>query len=262
MIALTLRPFLSFAVAAAIVVAPCVAGGTETRSNVSALARLENDRADAAGAAEQTPLTHEFLLNSLTRDLSARFNFEGDLQLELIRPWAPPARVASRWEIHVLEFPAVPSSSLMLRCRVLADGANVAETTFVLRAQLWRDAWVSRQPLTNGSTFDAALLEARRVDMLRERDVLPAAVGDRSYIFTRSVQAGRMLTWRDIARRPLVKKGDLVEVSATEGALVVTMKAFAMENGAQGDTVTVRNPESRKDFAAMVIDENRVQVRF
>jgi hypothetical protein len=27
-------------------------------------------------------------------------------------------------------------------------------------------------------------------------------------------------------------------------------------------TVTVRNPESRKDFAALVVSENRVQVRF
>jgi flagella basal body P-ring formation protein FlgA len=35
-----------------------------------------------------------------------------------------------------------------------------------------------------------------------------------------------------------------------------------MENGAQGDTVTVRNAESRKDFAAMVVSENRVQIRF
>jgi flagella basal body P-ring formation protein FlgA len=40
------------------------------------------------------------------------------------------------------------------------------------------------------------------------------------------------------------------------------MKALAMENGAQGDTVTLRNPVSRKDFSALVVDENRVQVRF
>jgi flagella basal body P-ring formation protein FlgA len=59
-----------------------------------------------------------------------------------------------------------------------------------------------------------------------------------------------------------VKKGDLVEVSASEGRLLVTLKALAMENGAQGDTVTVRNPESQKNFAAVVVDENRVQVRF
>jgi flagella basal body P-ring formation protein FlgA len=151
---------------------------------------------------------------------------------------------------------------MMMRCRVLADAEPVADATFVLRAALWRDAWVARQPLTVGSVFEPTALDARRTDLFRERDVLPAAVGDNTYIFARAVPAGRILTWRDIARRPLVKKGELVEVSAADGMLVVTMKALAMENGARGDTVTVRNPESRRDFAAMVIDENRVQVRF
>lgn len=229
----------------------------------SSLVRAAGEVA-AANAAESvpTPFTREQLLSSLTHEITAHFNLEGELQIELIRPWTPPTRVASRWELTVLEFPSVPSSSMMARCRVVADGNSVAEVTFVVRAQLWRDAWVCKLPVATGATFDAASLETRRVDMLRDRDALPAAVGDRSYIFARAIQAGRMLTWRDITRRPLVKKGNLVEVAAVEGPLVVTMKALALENGAQGDTVTVRNPESRKDFAAMVIDENRVQVRF
>ena len=209
-----------------------------------------------------TPLTRELLLGSLTQALLSHFNVEGDLQVDLLRAWAPPARVAATWDVQVTEFPNVATSSMMLRCRILADAAPVTETTFFVRAQLWRDAWTTRQPLTIGATFDPAMLEARRVDLFCERDALPAAVGDRTYVFARAVPAGRMLTWRDIARRPLVKKGDLVEVSAVDGFLAVTMKALAMENGAQGDTVTVRNPESRKDFAAMVVAENRVQVRF
>jgi len=149
-----------------------------------------------------------------------------------------------------------------VHCRVLADAKPVADTTFVLRAALWRDAWSTRQPLTVGAVFDPSMLEAHRTDMFRDRDALPAAVGDRSYIFARAVSAGRLLTWHDIARRPLVKKGEVVEVSASDGLLLVTMKALAMENGSQGDTVTVRNPESQKNFAAVVVDENRVQVRF
>ena len=40
------------------------------------------------------------------------------------------------------------------------------------------------------------------------------------------------------------------------------MKALALQNGAVGDIVTVRNPESRRDFSALVVDENHVQVRF
>lgn len=213
-------------------------------------------------AAEPAPLDRERLSAELVRNLSAHFNLEGDLQLEFIRPWSPPSRLAEVWTLEITEYPSVPSSSMLVRCRVLADGFAVAEPTLVVRAALWRDAWVARQPIASGSTFDASLLEVRRVDLLRERGALPAAVGDRSYAMARSVGAGRLLTWHDVARRPLVRKGNLVEVSAVEGQLLITMKALAMENGAQGDTVTVRNPESRKDFAAMVVDENRVQVRF
>lgn len=208
------------------------------------------------------PLTREKLLSSLAQDLTTHFNLEGDLDLELLRAWAPPAQVASSWVVTVSEYPNLAASSMLLRCRVAADGAVVAEPTLVVRAALWRDVWVARGPLTINSTFDPTELETRRVDMLREREALPAAVGDRSYIFARGVAAGRVLTWRDIARRPLVKKGESVEVSAVDGPLVVTMKAVAMENGARGDTVTVRNPDSRKDFSALVVDENRVQVRF
>jgi flagella basal body P-ring formation protein FlgA len=150
---------------------------------------------------------------------------------------------------------------MLVRARVLADGALVSDVSCVLRASHWRDVWVARQPLTAGATFDPAPLEARRVDLFRDRDVVPASVGDRTFIFARSVAAGRILTWRDIARRPLVKKGNVVEVSVVEGLLLVTMKALAMENGAQGDVVTLRNPESQKNFTAIVVDENRVKIR-
>jgi flagella basal body P-ring formation protein FlgA len=71
-----------------------------------------------------------------------------------------------------------------------------------------------------------------------------------------------MLTWHDISRHPLVRRGDLVVVTAAEGLLVVSMKALALENGAQGDTVTVRNTESRKEFTALVTDEDHVQIQF
>lgn len=209
-----------------------------------------------------TPLAREDFIAALNRDLVVHFNLEGELQLELPRPWTAPSRVASVWNIVVVEFPAVPSASMLVRCRILADQQIVADSTLVLRASHWREVWATRTPLTAGGAFNSTQLEPRRVDLFRERDVVPATVGDRTYLFARSVPAGRLLTWHDVARRPLVKKGDLVEVSAAEGRLSVTLKALAMENGAQGDTVTVRNPESQKTFAAVVVDENRVQVRF
>lgn len=219
-------------------------------------------KADAAASAAVSPLTQDTFVSALSRELVSHFNLEGELQLELLRPWAAPAKVAGDWQVMVTDFPTVAGSAMLVRCRVLADGEPLAESTLTLRANLWRDAWVARQPLVNGAPFDASVLETRRVDIFRDREALPASVGDNSYIFSRTVNPGRVVTWRDVARRPLVRKGDLVEVSAADGMLSVTMKAIALQNGAQGEAVTLRNPESRKDFTAFVIDENRAQVRF
>jgi flagella basal body P-ring formation protein FlgA len=223
---------------------------------------LTSAESGSDSASTTKPYTREELVSGLTRAIATHFNLEGDLQLELLRAWTPPVRTAAAWELNVTDLPASAASSMMMRCRLAADGVVVVDTTFVVKAQLWRDAWVARTPLSVGALFDAAALETRRVDLLRERDVLPATVGDRTYVFARTIAAGRLLTWRDVTRRPLVKKGDLVEVSANDGPLLITMKALAMESGAQGDTVTVRNPESRKNFSALVVDENRVRVRF
>jgi flagella basal body P-ring formation protein FlgA len=223
---------------------------------VAANVRAEN-RETVAG-----PLTREDFTKALSGDFVSHFNLEGELQLVLLRAWSAPEKVAHQWSVDVSEFPALIAPAMLARCRVLADGQIAAEYTITLHAALWRDAWSAREPVTANTTFDPGHLEVRRVDFLRERDALPATVGDRSFIFARAIQSNRLLTWRDVARRPLVRKGDFVEVAAVDGMLQVTMKALAMENGAQGDTVTVRNPESRKDFAAQVIAENRVQIRF
>jgi flagella basal body P-ring formation protein FlgA len=226
------------------------------------LAALSLAAAAFAPAADVTPLTQAAVVEALTRDLSAHFNLEGDLQLELLRPWNPPAHVATDWRVVINEYPSVANSAMLLRCSWLADGAPAGEGTLTVHASLWRDAWVARQPLTNGAIFDSGALETRRVDLLRDRDALPASVGDQTFIFARAVNPGRIVTWRDVARRPLVRKGDLVEVTAADGMLSISMKALALQNGAQGEAVTLRNLESRKDFTAFVTDENRAQVRF
>lgn len=227
-----------------------------------AVAVISPAPAEVAATAPATPLTREMFLSGLGGQLVRHFNLEGELELELLRSWTPPPQVAARWAIEVSEFPAVASSTMIVRCRLVADGQPLAEPTVVLRAALWRDAWAARRPLTAQAAFDPAQLERRRVDVFRDREALPVSVGDGSYLFTCGVPAGRLLTWRDVARRPLVRRGEMVEVSAVDGMLTVTMKALAMENGARGDTVTIRNPDSRKDFAAVVIDQNHVEVRF
>ena len=152
--------------------------------------------------------------------------------------------------------------SMLVRFELRSDRESFGSWQVTVNSRVLRDVWVTRQPVNAGAMFDPAVLESRRVDLFRERDALPAAAGDQTFLFTRGVNTGRVVTWRDIARRPLVRKGDMVEVSAAEGNLSITMKAIALQSGDQGEAVTLRNLESRKDFTAFVIDENHAQVRF
>jgi len=207
-------------------------------------------------------LTREQAVASLTAQLVDHFNLEGELQLELLRPWTDPAPAAAPISLAISEYPARLSSSILLRARIESAGASLGEVTLLLRAQLIRDAWVARQPANRGDLLDPSSMEIRRVDVLRERDVLPATSLNGNLSFARSISAGRIVPWRDVPRRTLVRKGDIIEVAATDGPLSVTMKALAMQNGAAGDIVTVRNLESKKDISAQVVAEKRVQVRF
>lgn len=217
---------------------------------------------DSSNAAARHTLTRDVALAALNEQVSAHYSVEGELQLELLRAWAEPAASKAPYAIVVTEFPNQLSSNLLLRARLETAGSQPSEITLTFRAQLWREVWSTRQPVSRDDTFDPSVLETRRVDTLREREAVSVSSGDRSLTFARNLPAGRLLTWRDLARRSLVKKGELVDVSANDGPLLVSMKALALQSGAAGDTILVRNIESKKDIAALIVAENRVKVRF
>jgi flagellar basal body P-ring formation protein FlgA len=217
---------------------------------------------NAKPSAETYTLSREQLLDSVRDQVLAHFNLVGDLQLELLRSWSSPAVSADPVVLEVVEFPAQMSANILVKVRYASGEKALGESMLSLRAQLWRDAFVTREPVARESVFDPASLDTRRVDALREKDFLPADLADKSYAFSRTVPAGRILCWRDIARRALVRKGDVVDVTAVDGMLSITMKAVALQNGAAGDTISVRNIESKKDIAVQVVAANRVQVRF
>jgi len=215
-----------------------------------------------ASAAAPDVFTQEQLLADLTRQLTERFQAKGELQLELTRPWTPIAAATGSVETVMLDCPARLTSTLLLQVQLQTGGHSCGTFSLMLKAQLFRDVWVARAPIERGTTFDPNQLDTRRVDVLQQRDTVPSDGAETDFTYTTSVPAGRLIAWRDLTRRSLVRKGQIVEVSAIDGMLTITTKALAMENGAAGDTVKLRNLESKKDFSALVVAEARAQVRF
>jgi flagellar basal body P-ring formation protein FlgA len=220
----------------------------------------------SAPAADSAPVatcfTQDQLLADLTRQLTERFQTRGDLQLDLNRPWAPLSLPAGSAEVVVVDWPVRLTSSLLLQVRLQSGGQTLGNFSLMVKAQLFRDVWVTRAPIERGVGFDPNQLDTRRVDVLQQRDTVPTDSSETDFTYVTNVPAGRLLVWRDLTRRSLIRKGQIVEVSAIDGTLTITTKALAMENGAAGDTVRLRNIESKKDFSALVVAEARAQVRF
>lgn len=212
-------------------------------------------------APDELPLSSELLAAQLADDLRNRFKLDGEFQIELLGAWTPPARLARAWRIAITEYPSAAGANMLVRFRAYGDGAVEPEAMLMLRASLWRDAWFTTEPLPVGAALELPRIERRRIDAFRTKDAIPSATPASNLIAARAIPAGALLTWRDVGPRPLVRKGEIVEVSASEGMLHITMKGIALQNGAKGDVVPVRNPDSLKTIPALVVAESRVQVR-
>ena len=210
-------------------------------------------RATAQSSAVTEPWLHE-----LAAQLTAHYLPEGELTLEWARPGPQEAREAC--ELEILTFPQALAPQMLLKVRATTATAR-AEHTLILRAQVWRDGYATREPMDRGSTLIPSALEPMRFDALRDREAVPAGA-ELDVIFVRSLPSGRLLTWRDVGRRPLVRRGQLIEVAASDGALTVTLRAVALADAGRGEIVRVRNPDSRKEFSAQVVSEAKALVRF
>jgi flagella basal body P-ring formation protein FlgA len=197
----------------------------------------------------------------LTRQLSEHYKVNGELRVELLRAWTTPSDANGPIAADLLEAPAVMNSNMLVRVHFHSGEKSLGDTSLLVRAQLMREVWVARNPVSRNEPFDPSQLDTREIDALRERDTVSLADGVADLTFNRPVQAGAVITWRDVSRRALVRKGDVIDVSAVDGTLSINMKALAMENGAAGETVRVRNIESKKEFTALVTGQARAQVR-
>ena len=198
-------------------------------------------------------------LVSLSALLATRYQAIGDLQLSWNRPLSAAAPAIA--DLAILTAPAELAPQLLVTVRAIDANGKTSDHTLILRAELWRDGWTLREPAAVATQLAASTLESRRYDALRERDAVPADSAA-ELDFARSVPAGRLIVWRDVIRHPLVRRGQSVDVFATDGSLTVTLRGIALNDAARGETVRIRNPDSKKDFNAQVVADSRASVRF
>ena len=203
------------------------------------------------------------LLELLTATLQREhIKDKGQLELRLSRPWITVSLPDEPLTLHVLDLPAngvTPLCIVRFELRTAHETAGTWQAS--LQAKVWREVSVATATLKRGTLLATAALTRERRDVLTLREPLAETdLDDATVEVAEHVPAGTILYARSLKIRPVVRRGQSAEASFLDGALVISMKVEVLEDGVPGQTVRVRNPQSRRELRGKVLNEHTILV--
>lgn len=222
----------------------------------------------AAVAEEKAADARMYTSDDLLRDIKAQvlehYGVSGDLVLDLARPWGAVKVPASGADLKVTEYPRDGLANVInIGCKVTVGEQTVGEWNVTLKARLWQEVWVASTRLERGRDLDESVVNVQKVDILQNRNALLGSDEKLSgYQLAQNVNAGAPLMKRDVVGKPVIRKNQIVEAVIRRGALSITVKAQALENGAPKALIRMRNLDSKREFNAQVLNESQVNVVF
>ncbi len=111
--------------------------------------------------------------------------------------------------------------------------------------------------ITTGDLRRGTILREEHIE-LAERDLnrLRAPCFDSNELLgkrlKRSLRKGEVFERSAVTFPPMIKRGEIVTITVQKGALTVTAKGLAQQNGNAGDMIRVRNIRSKKDLICKV----------
>lgn len=154
----------------------------------------------------------------------------------------------------------VGSSRFTLIFRV--DGRVVKNQSVRVQMQALAPLAVATTELRRGQVIQESDVQLAEMDLGQVREPcfdLDELIGKKA---RRTIRLGEAIERGYVEFPPLVKRGDLVTITASKGALAVTATGLAREDGKKGDTIKVRNTASQKDILCRVTAPGAVEVEF
>ena len=219
--------------------------------------------AAAPAQPRERALDQDELLVMLTMALQKDYvGDKGQLELTLNREWKTLQVPDEPLTVKILELPNTGVNvSFIVRFELLTADRSLGVWQAPLRAHVWRDIWVARSSLQEGTPLSEADVARERRDVLLQRSPLAEfAEGDANLEMAEPLQAGSPLLARSVRLRPVVYRGQLADALVKDGALTVSLKVQVLENGAPGQIVRARNVQSRRNLTGKVVDERTILV--
>lgn len=194
--------------------------------------------------------------------LSANLEPKTELELHLSRAWTSVAVPDEELTVRVLGLPSTGiAPQFNARVEILAGAESVGTWHLGFQARLWREIWVSRGTLRRGQVVSGEEFVRERRDILQLRDPLAEIeLGPHAVELAESLQAGAPVLQRHLRLSSVIRRGQKADAIFQDGALNLVLKVEALEDGAPGQVIRVRNPASRRELRGKVENERTVVV--
>jgi flagella basal body P-ring formation protein FlgA len=186
----------------------------------------------------------------------------GELERQFPRPWLPIAVPDEALELKVADVPvAGVAPHFIVRFELRTGQETLGKWQTAAQAKIWKEIWVTAAPLKRGQILGAADNVRERRDILSQLDLLVNPPGEESPIeLIENLAAGAPIYLRSIRPHPIMHRGDLVQALIQDGSMSVSLKVEVLEEGAFGQAIRVRNPETRRELRGKVQNEQTVLV--
>ncbi len=208
-------------------------------------------------------ITEQAALEALLRAGKLSIADEDTLEITIKSGWKPfSVPVELDWELYVVDRFAPDNRGRWSPMLILEVDGDVAKR-WRLRCDvdLYRTVYMTTQRLGRGETPMRPGIRPVICNIYDERiPPIPVTENLQNYEMVRTVSVGQFLTWEDISPRRAVRKGEHVDVVLEKGELSISMRAMCMQDGVINETIRLKNPRTRSEFAGVVTAPGRVTV--
>jgi flagella basal body P-ring formation protein FlgA len=231
--------------------------------NFASYLRADGVSNSQSNAPQTRVLSETGALALLTATLQTNYvKDKGELEMGFTQPWTAPTLPEEPLTVKFLELPtAGVTPAFIVRFQLCTATQTLGTWQASVQAHIWRDVWVAHSDLARAELISDADVTRERRDVLSVHESLAEfSAGDSSLQLANQIQAGAVLLARDLKPRTVVHRGQMADVLLEEGALSIMMKVEVLEDGAPGQIVHARNPDSQRNLSGKVINEKTIQI--
>jgi flagella basal body P-ring formation protein FlgA len=208
----------------------------------------------AGAAATPEKLVEQAARAQLDQRMAGAGLAEAQYELSVVSARAAPP-CARPVEVEALDVRQPARMRFTARC---PDAAGRAQE-FVVRARISAPVLVTAAPVNSGEVLTDAHVTLERRDITNVADALGAPEAALGQTSRRSLRAGELLRASQLSAAVLVKRGDAVTMVARMEGIEVTTAGQALDAGAQGAMIRVRNAASGQIVRMRVIGAGVVE---